>query len=49
MFTGRTVVEAEIPILWSSDAKSWLIGKDPVPGKVQGQEEERATEDEMVG
>ena len=27
MFTGRT--DAEAPILWPPDAKSWLIGKDP--------------------
>ena len=29
MFTGRTDAEAETPILWPPDAKSWLIGKDP--------------------
>ena len=28
VFIGRTDVEAEIPILWPSDVKSWLIGKD---------------------
>ena len=33
MFTGRTDVEAETPILWPPDAKSWLIGKDPDAGK----------------
>ena len=27
MFTGRTDVEAETPILWPPDAKSWLIWK----------------------
>ena len=27
MFIGRT--DAEAPILWLPDAKSWLIGKDP--------------------
>ena len=26
---GRTDFEAETPILWPPDAKSWLIGKDP--------------------
>ena len=26
---GRTDVEAETPILWLPDAKSWLIWKDP--------------------
>ena len=25
IFTGRTVVEAEAPILWPPDAKNWLI------------------------
>ena len=28
-FCGRNDGEAEVPILWSSDAKSQLIGKDP--------------------
>ena len=47
--TGRTNVEAETPILWPPDAKSWLIGKDPDAGKDWGQEEKGTTEDEMVG
>ena len=29
IFIGRTDVEAEAPILWPPDVKSWLIGKDP--------------------
>ena len=29
MFIGRTDVEAETPILWPPEAKSWLIGKAP--------------------
>ena len=33
IFIGRTDVEAEVPILWPPDAKSWLIGKDPDAGK----------------
>ena len=49
VFTGRTDVEAETPILWPTDAKSWVIWKDPVPGKDWGQEEKGMTEDEMVG
>ena len=49
MFTGRTDVEAETPILWPPDVKSWLIGKDPDAGKDWGQEEKGTTEDEMVG
>ena len=28
IFIGRTDAEAETPILWPSDAKSWLIWKD---------------------
>ena len=49
VFIGRTDVEAEAPILWPPDAKSWLIGKDPDAGKDWEQEEEGATEEEMVG
>ena len=36
IFIGRTHVEAETPILWPPDAKSWLIWKDPDPGKDWG-------------
>ena len=36
-------------ILHFSDAKSWLIWKDPDAGKDWGQEEKGMTEDEMVG
>ena len=46
---GRTVAEAEDPILWPPDAKNWLDGKDPDAGKDWGQEEKGTTEDEMVG
>ena len=49
VFIGRTDVEAETPILWPPDAKSWLIGKDPDAGKDWGQEEKGTPEDEMVG
>ena len=48
IFIGRTDDEAETPILWPPDAKSWLIGKDPDAGKDWGQEK-GTTEDEMVG
>ena len=30
MFIGRMDAEAEAPILWPPDTKSWLIRKDPV-------------------
>ena len=46
---GRTDVEAETPILWPPDGKSWLIWKDPDAGKDWRQEEKGTTEDEMAG
>ena len=49
VFIGRTDVEAETPILWPPDTKSWLIWKDPNAGKDWGQEEKGTTEDKMVG
>ena len=39
----------ETPILLPPDVKSQLIEKDPDAGKDSGEEEKRATEDEMVG
>ena len=36
VFIGRTDVEAETPVLWPPDAKSWLIWKDPDAGKIDG-------------
>ena len=49
VFSGRIDVEAETPILWPHDGKSWLIWKDPDAGKDWGQEEKWMTEYEMVG
>ena len=49
IFTGRTDVEAEDPILWPPDVKSWLIGIDSDARKDWGQEEKGTTEDERVG
>ena len=49
VFICRTDVEADTPILWLPDAKSWLIWKDPDAGKDWGQEEKGTMEDEMVG
>ena len=46
IFIGKT--DAEAPILWPPGVKSWLIEKDPDAGKVWGQEEKKAAEDEMV-
>ena len=48
IFTGRTDVEAETPILWPPDAQSWLIGKGPDAGEDWRREEKGMTEDEMV-
>ena len=49
IFIGRTVVDAEAPILRPPDVKSWLTGKDPDAGKDWRQKRKKATEDEMVG
>ena len=49
IFIGRINIEAEAPIIWPPDVKSWLIGKDPDAGKDWGQEGKGTTEDEMVG
>ena len=48
IFIGRTDVETETPILWPSDVKNWLIGKDPDAGK-DWRREKGTTEDEMIG
>ena len=42
-------IEAETPILWPPDARSWLVWKDPDAGKDGWQQEEETTEDEMAG
>ena len=46
IFNVRT--DAEAPILWPPDAKTWLIGKDPDAGKDWRQEEKGKT-GKMVG
>ena len=46
-FIGRSDAEAEAPILWPPDAKSWLIGKDPDAGKDWGQVEKGVRVDEI--
>ena len=48
IFTGRTDAEAETPILWLPDTKSWLTGKDPDAGKDWKQEEKGTTEDRWL-
>ena len=49
VFIGRTASEAETPVLWPPDTKSWLLWTDPDAGKDWGQEEKGMTEDKMVG
>ena len=49
VFIGRTDGEAETPIIWPPDVKSWLIWKDPDAWKDWRWEEKGMTEDEMVG
>ena len=41
IYIGKTDAEAEALILWPSDAKNWLIGKDPGTGNDWSQEETR--------
>ena len=48
IFIGRTDAEAETPIVWTPDAKSWLIWKDPDAGTDWGQEK-GMTVDKIVG
>ena len=49
VFIGKTHAEAETPIHWPSNAKSWLIWKDCDARKDWGQEEKGTIEDEMAG
>ena len=49
VFIGRTDVEAETPIFWPPDMKSWLILKDLDAGKYWRWEEKGTAEDEMFG
>ena len=49
VFIVRTDVEAETPIFWPPDTKSWLIGKSTDARKDWGQEEKGITEGEMAG
>ena len=36
IFLGRTDAEAEVPIIWPPDAKSWLFEKTLILGKIEG-------------
>ena len=48
VFIGRTDVEAETPVLWPPETKSWLILKGPDAGKDLRQEEKGMTQDEWL-
>ena len=45
---GRTDAEAETPILWPPNEKSWLIAKDSDAEKDRRQEEKGTTEDKII-
>ena len=49
IFIGKSDAEAEAPVLWPPDVKSWLTGKDLDAGKDWRHEKKGMTEDEMVG
>ena len=49
IFIRRTDAKTEAPILWPPDVKSRLTRKDPDARRDWGQEENGATEDEMLG
>ena len=49
IFIERIDAEAETPILWPPDAKSWLIWRDADAGKDWRWKKKGSTEDEMVG
>ena len=46
---GRNDAKAETPILWPSNVKNWLTGKDSDARNDWRQKEKGTTEDEMVG
>ena len=49
IFIGRTDAEAEAPIVWPLDEKTWLIRKYPDVGKDWRQEEYWMAEDKVAG
>ena len=44
----RTDAEAEAPIFWPPDMKTWLTGKDPDAGKDWRQKKKGVAEDKML-
>ena len=49
IFNGRADIEAEAPIFWPPDTKSWLIWKNPDAEKDWRRDKKGITEDEMAG
>ena len=49
IFIGSTDAETETPVLWPTNAKNWLILKDPDAGKDWRREEKGTIEDVMFG
>ena len=49
IFFGKTVAEAETPVLWPTDVNNWLLRKDPDARKDWRQEEKVTIEDERAG
>ena len=41
VFIGRTDIEAETPILWPPDVKSYSFEKTPMLGKIEGKRRRR--------
>ena len=48
IFIGRTDAGTETPMLWPSDARNWLSGKEPDAGQDWRQGEKGKTEDEWL-
>ena len=48
LYIEKTDAEAETPILWPPDMKSWLIGKDPDDVKDWMQKKKGAAEYEII-
>ena len=49
VFFAMTDAKAQTLVLWPSQVKSWVSGKDSDAGRDWGQEEKGTTEDEMAG
>ena len=49
VFIARTDAKVEAPIHWPPDGKANSLENTLMLGKIEGQEEKWATEDEMVG